>query len=85
MICSQGEEYEKISSVKNSKRPGKNVKSAADYNVMSVDKVDPNKGYTKDNIVFCCNAVNMFKAHHNFKNLEPIIKGLYEKIKKEKK
>lgn len=58
------------------------TKRAADHNVMSIDRIDPNRGYTKDNIVLCCNCVNMLKAHHNFKTLEPIIEGLFNNIKK---
>jgi hypothetical protein len=30
-------------------------------NGMSVDRLDPNRGYTKDNIVFICNEINRIK------------------------
>ena len=31
-------------------------------NGMSVDRLDPNRGYTKENIVFICNEVNKIKS-----------------------
>ena len=31
-------------------------------NGMSVDRLDPNKGYTKENIIFICNEINKIKS-----------------------
>ena len=46
----------------------------------SVDKVIPNLGYTKGNIVFCINIVNTFKSSlliEQFRNILP--KNIKEK------
>ena len=51
-------------------------KGQAGYDALSVDKIDANKGYTKDNIVFCINAVNMMKGSFNMNIFKKIISGL---------
>lgn len=33
-----------------------------DFNLISIDRVDSTKGYTKDNVVLCCWGVNRIKA-----------------------
>jgi dUTP pyrophosphatase len=38
------------------------TKGQADVDVLSVDKVYPNLGYTKGNIVLCCSGVNKLKG-----------------------
>ena len=52
------------------------------YNSISVDKKDPNKGYTKDNVVLCCNAINSFKAENNLEEFKKIIVEIIEPLKK---
>lgn len=50
--------------------------NGADYNVLSVDRLDSNKGYTLDNIVFCLNCINMFKAHHSLDDIKKVFKAI---------
>ena len=38
-------------------------KNQADLDVLSVDRIDPEKGYHSDNIVLCCNAINKMKGN----------------------
>lgn len=35
--------------------------SKVEYNCMSLDKLDPDKGYMIDNVVFCCYGINTMK------------------------
>ncbi|NBN99704.1 MAG: hypothetical protein EBV19_10780, partial [Flavobacteriia bacterium] len=41
---------------------------------MSVDRIDNNKGYTKDNIVICCRFANLGRQDCNFDRFKDIIK-----------
>lgn len=50
--------------------------SAASYNVASLDRIDSDKGYTKDNVVWCLNSINMFKAHHKLEDIKNVMKGI---------
>lgn len=38
------------------------LKGQADIDVISVDKIEPEKGYTVGNIVFCCSGINKLKG-----------------------
>lgn len=38
------------------------------YNSLSLDRIDSTKGYTKDNVVFCCKIVNMMKLDIDVKD-----------------
>jgi len=50
--------------------------SAASYNVASLDRIDSKKGYSKDNVVWTINCINMFKAHHDFKDIKEVMKSI---------
>ena len=50
------------------------------YNTLSVDRIVPNKGYTKKNIVLCCYSINRFKSNSKIKDLKEIILGLYNNL-----
>lgn len=45
--------------------------------IMSVDRVDSNKGYIKDNVVLCCSIVNSMKNTLTTEEFLFIIKQLY--------
>jgi hypothetical protein len=47
--------------------------------IMSVDRVDSNKGYVKDNIVLCCSIINSMKNTLSTEEFFSIIKVLYLK------
>lgn len=46
------------------------------YNSISVDRLDPNKGYTKENIVLCAFAINSFKGGLNEQEFKELIKQI---------
>lgn len=56
-------------------------KIGADYDVMSVDRLDSKKGYDKDNIVFCLNSLNMLKSNHKMKDLKKVLRAIFLKEK----
>ena len=53
--------------------------NAASYNVASLDRIDNSRGYTKDNVVWCLNCVNMLKAHHGVGVLEEVVGAMAKK------
>lgn len=48
----------------------------ADLDVMSLDRVLPDKGYTKGNVVLCCSAINKLKGSANPEELQSFISAL---------
>lgn len=50
-------------------------------NSLSVDRISPNKGYTKDNIVLCCNFINTVKSDLSLDEIKRWMPPFYEKIK----
>lgn len=52
------------------------IQGGKSFNTMSVDKIDPTKGYTKDNVVLCLNCINMMKSDHSLKDLEEVFRAL---------
>lgn len=48
---------------------------------MSVDRIIPEKGYTKDNLVLCLNSINLFKGNQDMSLFRDIIEGLMLNIK----
>ena len=47
-----------------------------DYNTASLDRVDPNKGYIKNNVVWCLNSINMLKSNYDVEIVNRIAEGL---------
>lgn len=52
-------------------------KGKQDPDYLSVDRIDPLKGYTKDNVVLCAIACNFLKSNYKFISLYPLLKGLF--------
>lgn len=59
-----------------------NTSGRAKFDTLSVDRIDSNKGYTKDNIVYCLNSINMFKAHHDVKDIITVMNYIHMKASK---
>jgi hypothetical protein len=55
---------------------------AASYNVASLDRINSNLGYTKANVVWTLNCINMFKAHHDMKHIREVMIAIAEKDKR---
>ncbi len=55
--------------------------SAPSFNVLSIDRKDSTKGYTKDNIQLVINCINMLKSYHEDYEINEVIKHLVEKYK----
>lgn len=50
--------------------------------LISVDRVNSAKGYTKDNVVLCCYAVNLIKGVHSPETTHEVLSILAENIQK---
>jgi hypothetical protein len=46
------------------------------YNSISVDKKDPKKGYTKNNVVLCAFCINSFKGEKNEEEFKQMLKDI---------
>lgn len=57
------------------------LKGQADIDVLSVDKVIPEKGYIKDNIVLCCSGINKLKGNSSLEEVEFFLKNIANKYK----
>jgi len=49
---------------------------AAGFNVASVDRVDSSRGYTRDNVVFCINSINMLKGNHSIEDFKSVFRAI---------
>lgn len=49
---------------------------AASYNVASLDRKNSSFGYTKDNVVWTLNCINMLKAHHDLADIKEVMQGI---------
>jgi dUTP pyrophosphatase len=49
------------------------------YNIISLDRVDSTKGYTKDNVVFCLNCINLFKNQYEMSDIEKVFRAIIMK------
>ncbi len=50
------------------------------YDSISIERLDPNEGYTKDNIVLACFAINSFKGFMNEKEYKNFLKLIIPKL-----
>lgn len=50
----------------------------------SIDRISPAKGYTKDNCVMCCWAINLLKYQWEMSEVIPLVKALIDKSNKPK-
>lgn len=60
-------------------------KQKIQFNTLSVDRFDSNKGYIKDNIVLCLNCINMLKSNFCFSKIKSVFKNIYMKEKSQLK
>lgn len=51
----------------------------AKFDTLSVDKIIPEKGYTKGNVVLCLNCVNKFKCNYSLDDLKKVFKSIFIK------
>jgi len=54
--------------------------STHNENSISIDRIDSTQGYTKNNVVLCCNRVNLIKNDMTIENFKNIIIDLYNNI-----
>jgi hypothetical protein len=58
-----------------------NSEISRDFYLMSIDRLDSNKTYTKDNIVLCCWGINNIKNDYKFENFVIFCRYIGEKFK----
>lgn len=49
------------------------------FDTLSVDRIIPEKGYIKENIVLCLNCINLLKAAHSLEDLQKVFTAIYNK------
>lgn len=52
-----------------------------DFDTMSLDRVDSNKGYIIGNVVFCLNCINMMKSNNSISDIYTVFKYIIKKYK----
>jgi hypothetical protein len=52
--------------------------SVKDPNKLSIDRIDSNLGYFKENIVLCCSAINLMKRHWSSDYFFQLINRIYK-------
>ena len=56
-----------------------NQKLQADLDILSVDRINSDKGYVVDNIVFCCNAINKMKGSSSILEIQGFLNFIANK------
>ena len=51
-------------------------KGQADVDVLSVDRIDPSKGYVEDNLVLCCSSINKLKGNSTLEELNYLLTAI---------
>ena len=51
------------------------------HDVFSVDRIDSNRGYTRDNVTLCLNIVNRFKGDVDLEYFSKILNAIFKKEK----
>jgi hypothetical protein len=54
------------------------TKEVGKLNTASVDRIRGSKGYTKNNVVLCCDAVNMMKSTMSYETFYEICKNVVD-------
>lgn len=57
------------------------INGKKNFDGMSVDKIDPNKGYIKSNVVLCLYCINMMKSDNSIDDIYDVFKYIAQKYK----
>lgn len=52
-----------------------------DFDTISVDRINSNKGYTEDNVVYCLNCINTMKSNSDINDIHKVFKFIAIKYK----
>lgn len=56
--------------------------SAPSYNVFSIDRIDSNLGYTKNNVQLVANSINMMKSYHSEEEIKNLLQHICDSEQK---
>lgn len=52
------------------------VSKGKSFDTMSLDRVDPQHGYIKGNVVFCLNCINMLKSNYRIEDISKVFAAI---------
>jgi len=55
------------------------------FNTISIERLDSSKGYTKENVVFCCETINRMKQELSYDDFIETCHTIYTYAKKNRK